>query len=60
MKEPGTLMKPKGRDPGAAKYQSTFESFVKKIAAVPKDVVEQLEAERPKRVRPKRKQPAKK
>ena len=41
-------------DPGAAKYQSTFESFVQKIAAVPKEAVEQLEAESPKRRKKKR------
>lgn len=33
---------------------SKFEQFVQKIAAVPKEAVEQLEAERIKRPKPKR------
>ncbi len=49
-----------GSDPGARKYQPSFESFVQKNAAVPKDAVEQVEAERPKRVKPKRRLKAKK
>lgn len=52
--------KSNGGDPGARKYQSSFESFVQKIAAVPKDAVEKIEAERPKRVKPKRRLKAKK
>ncbi len=49
-----------GSDPGARKYQSTFEAFVQKIAAVPKEAVGKLEAERPKRIKPKRRSKAKK
>ena len=41
-------------DPGARKYQSTFEQFVQKIASVPKEAVEQLEAQKPKGVKTKR------
>lgn len=52
MVELDPMARPKS-DPGAAKYQSSFENFVQAILKVPKEAIEQAEAQRPKRVRPK-------
>lgn len=46
-------------DPGAAKYQSSFESLVQKIASVPKEDVEALEAQKPRGVKTRRRRKVK-
>ena len=48
----------KGGDPGANKYQTTFAKIPKKVAAVPKEPLEQAEevdADKPEQAAPKRK-----
>lgn len=52
-------VKPKSGDPGAFKYQSTFATFVQKIAAVPKEAVEEFEQLRPRGVKMKRRRKTK-
>lgn len=45
-------------DPAAGKYQSTFETFVARILAVPKDEIKEADAKKLKRPNPRRKKPA--